>query len=464
MHVDGRRVAVCLDVDGRDHVVTLRGAWELAWIRDNVVRLSDQIEIMYCSPVSPERNYFVPRWMREKLRSRARRVQKGNAGKRDGEAPARCNGDLYRRLFRSKHVCERTERMSLNALWQELQRGQYDIVVCSSGSLHCLQHTSTLSEDDGGSSQFHVPIVVLPKFPGDDALLIHQTCMSCGALDSCDMASRTCVRCLQAPSPSRKSVHSRKIAVGVSGSEDSLYAFSWAMYNIVRPGDTIVLIHVQTLATGSSCSSHPSRLLPSIYLPSDSPVRSPLPPGVLIDALEQQCIARGIHTIQVATEGEPGRQFVEWTTFHTCDLAVVGSRGLHSNLERLRKSVSKYTVKHAVVQGTGVLVVTERQRRRSLPGSPATTPQHVFPQTPPGPVPQLMPSAASRCLDLPSKRCRQIPGVDAMGKDSATAKERCFAGGDRIVCGGHVLRGGGSDSDESTTELSEIVGGGGECE
>ena len=349
----------------------LQRAQKLAWVRDNVFRANDEINIIYvqvCGRQSFSGLAKVGRWAgrnAEPTRSGIQ-CQSNNIPMWDLH--------LYRRLFGSEQVSVSKGSRSLEELLGELKLGEYDVVISSYSMRWCLQHSSTVT-DYASSAHFDKPIIVLPDFAAvDDAMLVKQTCMECGSMDMCDSVSRTCVRCLKAPVNPCRPTHvpsrgkaPRKIAIGVSGSPDSFHAFSWALHHVAKKGDVMVLIHIESDAARRSCTPQMSSF-PTIAVASKNMRRSPLPPESFLDALSDQCQALGLDCIKVMTEGKPTQQLVDWCNFHSCDMAVVGSRGLQIWFDRaLRKSVSRYAVKHAAKSGTGVVVVPDTRRRHAAP-------------------------------------------------------------------------------------------------
>lgn len=362
-------------------------------MRDNVILPNDEVDLMHLRPTNCP---SFSGWVRSALSPKGS-VSEDSEVESSAARDLACDVETYSSLFGNRRLREIKGSRPLEELVEDLRSGHYDLVVCSTGKpLRCLQSSLAMLADEAGDELFSVPIVVLPKFNSAPAV----ACLKGFTMENCTP---------------------RKIAVGVSGSPDSFLAFSWAMHHLVRPGDTMVNIHTHTKRqrhTGRDicshrvlpvcppsfplslslptltpshtvsialflslsqvlihvkyksssrlscqCATYPSFTMPEMAVTSESPRRSPLPPEPVLAALEQQCRVRGLNCITVMTTGKPTHEFVEWCKFHMCDLAVVGSRGMQMWIERaVRKSVSQYAVKHVVKEGTGVIVVADKNR------------------------------------------------------------------------------------------------------
>eukprot|EP00960_Hanusia_phi_P029652 748081-Hanusia_phi.AAC.2 len=322
-----RKVAICLDCNGHNDLRAGR-IHELSWARDNVLHQTDDVCIMHSRAAS---DFSLTGWWEYACGSRNRKDQN----------PGSLQLDLYKKLFgRISSARALEESKSMEELVDELRRGDFSLAICSMGrSLRRLARSITKISAVHDCSDVNIPVMVLRNW-GSNEPLVKQTCMSCGRIDYCDSNLRTCAECLTARDcsstfyrcSSNPNAIGRKIAVGVHASDECFYAFQWAMENIFRKGDEIILIHVKCSMSSSGCAAP---LIQTFCQDS----------GVL-HTFEQWCQARGLKCVKVEAEGDPAKRFVEWAEIHMVDLAVVGSRGMSWLKRALGRSVSSYAVKY----------------------------------------------------------------------------------------------------------------------
>ena len=323
-----RKVAICLDCNG-DNDLRAGRIHELSWARDNVLQQSDEVCIMHSRAAC---DFSLSGWWEYARGSRSRKVHN----------PGTLQLDLYKKLFgRISSARALEETKSMEELVDELRRGDFSLAICSMGrSLRRLARSITKISAVQDCSDVNIPVMVLRNW-GSNEPLVKTTCMCCGRIDYCDSNLRTCAECLTANDcsttfprcSSNPGGVCRKIAVGVHASDECFYAFQWAVENIFRKGDEIILIHVKCNKSSSGCAAP---LLPTYCHDS----------GGVLHTFEQWCQARGLKCVKVEAEGDPAKQFVAWAEIHMVNLAVVGSRGMSWLKRALGRSVSSYAVKY----------------------------------------------------------------------------------------------------------------------
>lgn len=152
--------------------------------------------------------------------------------------------------------------------------------------------------------------------------------------------SHTCpsspVTMLGTPGPGGEAVPTkrrRRIGVGVDGSMGCAAALSWALKNIYRSGDIIVLINCQPLqfipGAGYGAGST------FVALEEKAKVRG----NRLLEKYKGMCEAKGVRSAQIFARGDAGREVVEVSEAHHCTVIVIGAHGSTQDKRAKRRGV-----------------------------------------------------------------------------------------------------------------------------
>lgn len=129
--------------------------------------------------------------------------------------------------------------------------------------------------------------------------------------------------------------HSRRVVVGVDGSENATSAINWAIHN-AKSGDTVVLI------TGWHPVIPPPEMAVA-YVDDDSGMRKILEDQ--LTAAKKVAEGTGVNVESKFVHVDPRTALLD----ETCDVIVVGARG-HSGLAGLLLgSTADYVARHAKV-------------------------------------------------------------------------------------------------------------------
>ncbi|KAI8806473.1 hypothetical protein BJ742DRAFT_740604 [Cladochytrium replicatum] len=139
---------------------------------------------------------------------------------------------------------------------------------------------------------------------------------------------------------SQTAAPSRIVAIAVDASTHADYAFNFALENIVKPGDQVVLLNVR-----------PSNQFP-IYADAsewldraESEARTAS--HTLLKTHGAKLLKAGISTRAIAMVGDPRDEIVAKLLELNASLLVIGSRGISSFQRALLGSVSDFVVHHA---------------------------------------------------------------------------------------------------------------------
>ncbi|KMT13834.1 hypothetical protein BVRB_4g076790 [Beta vulgaris subsp. vulgaris] len=147
----------------------------------------------------------------------------------------------------------------------------------------------------------------------------------------------------------------RKIVVAVDESEESMYALSWCLNNIIvrHPEDSFVILHAKRPTVVYSGFDNSAYLSSHDALSSLDRRDSDMACWVLQKA-EKLCAEHDVKVEGRVEEGDPGDVICEMVKVLKADLLVTGSHGYGQLTRAILKSVSHHCVQNA---GCPVLVV-----------------------------------------------------------------------------------------------------------
>ncbi len=107
----------------------------------------------------------------------------------------------------------------------------------------------------------------------------------------------------------------RTIAFGIDSSKESFAAFSWAVANLIRQTDLVLLIHVyqRDYVFGSQYSK----------LANDN--CRDMAKGI-VTRYEERCKRHGLKCQSVVAEGNPTKVIADFTSANNCSLCIMGSK------------------------------------------------------------------------------------------------------------------------------------------
>jgi len=155
----------------------------------------------------------------------------------------------------------------------------------------------------------------------------------------------------------------RNILIAIDGSENSKLAFDYYVTEISKPGDRVIIFHVQQPPTLPIFSMSGGFSMPSADW-AKSLSEEATKGKKLIEDYEALCEVEGLHKEGIVKMGKPGELICEGAHEVKADLIVMGSRGNNKMRRTQLGSATDFVLHHTEVPVTVVPPLPKAKGRK----------------------------------------------------------------------------------------------------